>query len=120
MRDHQILKVGDTWYMTGTSPPFWKGRHPGVRLFLSQDLLKWSFHSWLVDASKLPDDCFYNGRFWAPEIHRAHGRFYLTVNSGGRSDDNDRRTRGHGVVLFVADQVIGPYELVTREGHIGK
>jgi hypothetical protein len=28
MRDHQILKVGDIWYMTGTAAPYWKGPNP--------------------------------------------------------------------------------------------
>jgi xylan 1,4-beta-xylosidase len=56
MRDHQILKVGDAWYLTGTSAPYWKGFNPGVRLFKSSDLLNWTFVDWLVDASKLPDE----------------------------------------------------------------
>jgi beta-xylosidase len=119
MRDHQIIKVGDTWYMTGTTPPFWTGRNPGVRLFSSPDLLHWKFENWLIDGSKLPDDCYYNGRFWAPEIHRAHGRFFLTVNSGHKGQD-DRYMQNHGIVLFVAAQITGPYELVTTGGPIGR
>ena len=80
MRDHQILRVGDIWYMTGTAAPYWRGLNPGVRLFSSTNLLDWTFETWLIDAAKLPDDCFYKGRFWASEIHRAHDRFWLTVN----------------------------------------
>jgi beta-xylosidase len=120
MRDHQILKVGDTWYMTGSTPPYWTLPNPGVRLFTSRDLLHWTFHSWLIDASKLSDDCFYRGRFWAPEIHRAHNRFYLTVNTGNRGDRGEQYATPHAVVLFVADRVTGPYELLTKKGPIGK
>jgi beta-xylosidase len=121
MRDHQILKVGGVWYMTGTSAPFWKGPNPGVRLYASPDLLNWTFVDWLIDASKLSRDCFYKGRFWAPEIHAAHGRFYLTVSSGhgGSADPEDRRMEDHAIVLFAADRVTGPYELLTRDGPLG-
>jgi xylan 1,4-beta-xylosidase len=122
MRDHQILKLGDTWYMTGTAAPYWKGRSPGVRLFKSHNLLDWTFVDWLIDASKLPDDCFYNGRFWAPEIHQANGRYYLTVNCGhaGAPGDDDRRMEDHAIALFTAEQIAGPYELMNPPHLIGK
>jgi beta-xylosidase len=52
MRDHQILKVGDVWYMTGTSAPYWKGPNPGVRLFSSRNLLNWTFgYRWLSGSA---------------------------------------------------------------------
>jgi xylan 1,4-beta-xylosidase len=122
MRDHQILKIGDVWYMTGTAAPYWKGESPGVHLFQSTDLLNWTFVDWLIDASKLPADCFYKGRFWAPEIHPAHGQFYLTVNCGhgGATDVEDRRMEEHAIILMVADKIAGPYELITRDKPIGK
>ncbi len=69
MRDHCIIKVENKWYCTGTSNPVWTGHNPGVRLLVSDDLIHWQHHSWLIDAAKLPEDCPYNGRFWAPEIH---------------------------------------------------
>ncbi len=113
MRDHQILKVGDLWYMTGTSAPYWKGPNPGVRLFSSANLLDWKFEAWLIDAAKLPDDCFYKGRFWAPEIHPAHDRFWLTVNTGHYGPTHgDSYQDGHAPVLFAADRITGPYALV--------
>src|ERR1035437_7938427 len=67
MRDHSIIKVGNLWYCTGTSNPVWTGHNPGVRLLVSDDLIHWKQHSWVIDASKLSVDCPYNGRFWAPE-----------------------------------------------------
>ncbi|MFZ0454180.1 MAG: hypothetical protein WAM24_10535, partial [Ignavibacteriaceae bacterium] len=69
MRDYCIIKVGSKWFCTGTSNPIWTGPNPGVHLLVSNDLIHWQHQSWLIDASKLPDDCPYNGRFWAPEIH---------------------------------------------------
>ena len=66
LRDHFIIKDGARWFCTGTSSPVWTGSNPGVRLLVSDDLLHWRHHSWLIDSSQLPPDCPYNGRFWAP------------------------------------------------------
>ncbi|MEP6677460.1 MAG: family 43 glycosylhydrolase, partial [Ferruginibacter sp.] len=82
MRDHFIIKVDKKWYCVGTSEPVWTGPNPGVRLLVSDDLIHWKQHSFLIDAKKLPPDCPYNGRFWAPEIHFIKNKYYLTVNSG--------------------------------------
>ncbi len=112
LRDHYILKVGDLWYCTGTSNPVWTGPNPGVRLLVSSDLIHWRHHSWLIDARRLPPDCPYNGRFWAPEIHHLRGRYWLTVNSGQVTTEDPKGMKTHSIWLFVADEVTGPYRLV--------
>ena len=113
MRDHCIIKVGDIWYSTGTSNPVWTGPNPGVRLLVSDDMIHWKQHSWLIDASKLPADCPYNGRFWAPEIHFIKNKYYLTVNSGKVTQEDPKGMKTHSVWLFVSDQVTGPYRLLN-------
>lgn len=113
MRDHCIVKVGARWYCTGTSHPIWTGHNPGVRLLVSDDLLRWSHHSWIIDAGALPPDCPYDGRFWAPEIHRIRNRYWLTVNSGKVTEADPKGMSTHSVWLFAADAVDGPYELVN-------
>ena len=67
MRDCQILRIGDTYYMTGTSKPFFipQGQNPGVKLWKSPDLLHWTEVATLV---KRDPDRWYRQRFWAPEI----------------------------------------------------
>jgi beta-xylosidase len=55
MRDHFIKKVDDKWYCAGTSMPIWTGRNPGVRLLVSDDLVNWEHHSWIIDAEKFSD-----------------------------------------------------------------
>ena len=50
MRDHCIIKVGAQWFCTGTSNPVWTGPNPGVRLLVSDDLINWRHHSWLIDT----------------------------------------------------------------------
>jgi xylan 1,4-beta-xylosidase len=113
MRDHCIIKVGNQWYCTGTSNPVWTGSNPGVRLLVSDDLINWRQYSWLIDASKLPPDCPYNGRFWAPEIHYIKNKFWLTVNSGKVTDEDPKGMKTHSIWLFSSDEVTGPYKLVN-------
>ena len=113
MRDHCIIKVDNLWYCTGTSNPVWTGPNPGVRLLVSDDLIHWKQHSWLIDAHKLPADCPYNGRFWAPEIHFIKNKYYLTVNSGKVTKEDPKGMNTHSIWLFEADEVTGPYKLVN-------
>ena len=113
MRDYFIIKVGDKWYATGTSAPVWTGPNPGVKLLVSDDLVNWKFQSWLIDASKLPKDTPYNGRFWAPEIHFIQNRYWLTVNSGQVTEEDPKGMSTHSIWLFSADKVTGPYKLVN-------
>jgi len=113
MRDHCIIKVGRQWFCTGTSLPVWTGPNPGVRLLVSDDLIHWRQHSWLIDASKLPPNCPYNGRFWAPEIHYIKNKFWLTVNSGKVTEDDPKGMKTHSIWLFSSDKVTGLYKLVN-------
>lgn len=113
MRDHCIVKDGDRWYCTGTSLPVWEGKNPGVRLLVSDDLLIWRHHSWLIDSAKLPPDCPYDGRFWAPEIHCMQGAYWLTVNSGKVTDEDPKGMKTHSVWLFSSANITGPYALVN-------
>jgi beta-xylosidase len=113
MRDHFIIKVGNKWYCTGTSAPVWTGPNPGVRLLESDDLIHWKQYSWLIDARKLPPDCPYNGRFWAPEIHFINNKYYLIVNSGKVTAADPKGMKTHSIWLFSSDSVTGPYKLVN-------
>ncbi|WP_342647309.1 family 43 glycosylhydrolase [Mucilaginibacter sp. CSA2-8R] len=113
MRDYFIIKVGKKWYATGTSLPVWSGHNPGVRLLVSDDLIHWKQQAWLINGSKLADDCPYNGRFWAPEIHYIRNKYWLTVNSGKVTQEDPKGMKTHSVWLFSADKVTGPYKLVN-------
>ena len=113
MRDYMINKVGDKWYAVGTSNPVWTGPNPGVKLLVSDDLINWKFHSYIIDASKLPEDCPYNGRFWAPELHFIQNKWWLTINSGKVTKEDPKGMNKHSVWLFSADKINGPYKLVN-------
>jgi xylan 1,4-beta-xylosidase len=113
MRDHYIIKVGNQWFCTGTSNPVWTGHNPGVRLLVSDDLVNWKHHSWIINAGRLPADCPYNGRFWAPEIHYIQNKYWLTVNSGKITEEDPKGMKTHSIWLFVSDSVTGPFKLVN-------
>jgi xylan 1,4-beta-xylosidase len=55
---------------------------------------------WLIDASKLPPDCPYNGRFWAPEIHFIKNKYYLTINSGKVTAEDPKGMNTQHLVIF--------------------
>lgn len=118
MRDHIIVKEGDKWYMVGTSQPIWSGPNPGVRMFVSDDLLAWRDTTWLIDANKLPEKCPYKGRFYAPEVHKINNKFYLCVNSGYFPNEKNGEywEVDHKTWVFEADDIVGPYSLITPNG----
>ena len=119
IRDAFILRVGDTWYLTGTSrlpgtdndnPALW----PGFFLWSSLDLRTWRSHGLILANA---DVKWAEARFWAPEIrwHPQRKKFYLCFNARQQAV-TDRARQGMG--LAVADQVTGPYHLLTPDAPI--
>ncbi len=128
VRDPCIVREGDTYYLTFTMWPFRnreeqhlaepnQGGSPGIALYASKDLKTWTFSNWLVKSADLAEDCPYRNRFWAPEIHKINGRFYLifTADNWTRKAYNPAGTWGSAGYAFigVSDAVTGPYEHVT-------
>ena len=113
IRDAQILRHADKWYLTGTVPGFYMGEdNPGVRLFESDDLLNWRDAGLLIDRRTIPDDAWYRDRFWSPELHQWRGRWYLTFTSCNESQKHYFQLYWG---LAVADHITGPYEVLTKE-----
>lgn len=128
LRDPCIIREGDTYYLVFTVWPFanreedrldlpHQGGSPGIKLYSSKDLKTWTFEKWLVKADELPEDCPYKNRFWAPEIHKMGGRFYLvfTADNWIKKAYNPAGTWGTAGYAFVgvADAITGPYEHIT-------
>jgi len=128
VRDPCILREGGKYYLTFTMFPFAnreenrlalpdQGGSPGIVLYSSADLRDWAFENWPVKASELPENCPYKNRFWAPEIHRIGGKFYLvfTADNWIKGEYNPPGTWGTAGYAFigVADKVTGPYEHIT-------
>lgn len=117
IRDCQVFRDGDYWYMTGTAYPFWLKQenatgelNPGVPLYRSEDLLHWDFRGYLIERPG-PDKWYYR-RFWAPEINKIGGKYYLTFNCRNDELGYDGQYCGYAV----ADNVEGPYTIVTEKG----
>jgi len=128
LRDPCIVRQGDTYYLVFTVWPFSnreehrlnlpnQGGSPGIKLYSSRDLKKWKFENWLVKSDQLPEDCPYKNRFWAPEIHKIAGRFFLifTADNWIKKEYNPAGTWGTSGYAFVgvADNITGPYINIT-------
>ena len=128
VRDPCIIREGDTYYLVYTVFPFRnreekhltdpdQGSSPGIRLHTSRDLQTWTFDRWLVKSSELPENCPYKHRFWAPEIHKMGGKFYLifTADNWLKNEYNPAGRWGTAGYAFVgvADKITGPYEHIT-------
>ena len=128
IRDPCIIREGDTYYLVFTMWPFRnreekflnepdQGGSPGLALYSSHDLKSWKFENWLVKSSELPENCPYKNRFWAPEIHKIGGKFYLifTADNWLKKEFNPAGTWGSAGYAFVgiADNITGPYEHIT-------
>ncbi|MEK7951487.1 glycoside hydrolase family 43 protein [Luteolibacter soli] len=128
VRDPCIIREGDAWYLIHTMWPFANrepdrmnlpdnGSSPGIALYRSTDLKDWKFQSWLVRSADLPDDCPYKHRFWAPEIHKLNGKFYLifTADNWTKKEINPHQEFASAGRAFVgvADHIGGPYQHIS-------
>lgn len=88
LRDPCIMRDGDTYYLVYTHFPFTHhtsrnpalpdmNSSPGIRLYSSKDLKNWKFENWIVKSSELPENCPYKHRFWAPELRKMNGKYYV-------------------------------------------
>ena len=128
VRDPCVIREGDTYYLIFTVWPFRnrepdhlaepnQGGSPGIKLFSSTDLKDWKFENWLVKSADLPESCPYKNRFWAPEIRKLGGKFYLifTADNWIKAEYNPAGTWGTAGYAFVgvADKINGPYDHIT-------
>ncbi len=110
IRDPHVVRTDGRYYMVGTSPNFWEGRTPGVRMWSSDDLMRWRPEGLMVSADAMPDDAWCKNRFWAPELFVWRGRYYLTF-----SCRNEAKGTPFGLFLASADRVTGPYRMASFE-----
>jgi beta-xylosidase len=128
VRDPCIVREGDTYYLVFTMWPFRNreekrlgdpdnGSSPGIALYASKDLKSWRFENWLVKSAELPENCPYKHRFWAPEIHKINGKFYLifTADNWLKNEYNPAGRWGAAGYAFVgmAEKITGPYQHIT-------
>ena len=101
IRDPFILADGTDFYLFGTTDQSpWIGQGEGFDFYRSTDLVDWEGP---FAAFRPPLGFWGTTQFWAPEVHRYQGRYFMfaTFADGG----------GHrGTQVLVSDSVGGPYE----------
>ena len=106
--DPDILRVGDDYYLAGTT----MHTVPGLVILHSKDLVNWENISYCFDRFDFPDDAFslknhqeiYGQGVWAPAIRYANGQFYVFTNINGKGLHHNMQGRIYDLsVLFDDD-----------------
>jgi beta-xylosidase len=115
-RDTSVCRVGDTYYLTGTTGNWGK---EGVRIYKSSDLTRWEDLG-LVWAPEKDATWQLKGRtrekfcMWAPEIHFLKGTFWIPYCSSYTDDSSN----GTGLLKSTSGKVEGPYVDVSPGGRL--
>ncbi|MCR4764939.1 MAG: glycoside hydrolase 43 family protein [Bacteroidaceae bacterium] len=109
--DPDILRVGDDYYLAGTT----MHAVPGLVILHSKDLVNWENVSYCFDRFDFPDDRFslknhqeiYGQGIWAPCIRYANGQFYVFSNVNGK-----------GLQCYTSKNIEGPWQHHNMKGNI--
>ena len=109
--DPDILRVGDDYYLAGTT----MHTVPGLVILHSKDLVNWENISYCFDRFDFDDDAFslknhqeiYGQGVWAPAIRYANGQFYVFTNINGK-----------GLQCYTAKDIRGPWQHHNMQGRI--
>ena len=110
IRDPFIMLDNNRYYLTGTIPPYWDGKSEGVKLWVSDDLLNWEEIGFILRRDVADANSWFRDYWWAPEIHKKNGRYFLTVNCR-----NDELGVGQNPLIAVSDRIDGEYKLLNAE-----
>ncbi len=109
--DPDILRVGDDYYLAGTT----MHAVPGLVILHSRDLVNWENVSYCFDRFDFDDDAFslknhkeiYGQGIWAPAIRYANGQFYIFSNVNGK-----------GLQCYTSKDIRGPWKHHNMQGRI--
>ena len=109
--DPDILRVGDDYYLAGTT----MHAVPGLVILHSRDLVNWQNISYCFDRFDFAEDRFslknheeiYGQGIWAPCIRYANGQFYVFSNVNGK-----------GLQCYTAKDIRGPWTHHNMQGNI--
>jgi len=109
--DPDILRVGDDYYLAGTT----MHAVPGLVILHSKDLVNWENVSYCFDRFDFPEDRFslknhqeiYGQGVWAPCIRHANGQFYVYTNVNGK-----------GLQCYTSKDIHGPWKHHNMQGNI--
>ena len=109
--DPDILRVGDDYYLAGTT----MHSVPGLVILHSKDLVNWENISYCFDRFDFTEDRFslknheeiYGQGVWAPCIRYANGQFYVYTNINGK-----------GLQCYTSKDIHGPWVHHNMKGNI--
>ena len=109
--DPDILRVGDDYYLAGTT----MHAVPGLVILHSKDLVNWENVAYCFDRFDFAEDRFslknheeiYGQGIWAPCIRYANGQFYVFSNVNGK-----------GLQCYTAKDIRGPWTHHNMQGNI--
>ena len=109
--DPDILRVGDDYYLAGTT----MHTVPGLVILHSKDLVNWENISYCFDRFDFDDGAFslrnhkeiYGQGVWAPAIRYANGQFYVYTNINGQ-----------GLQCYTSKDIRGPWKHHNMQGRI--
>ena len=109
--DPDILRVGDDYYLAGTT----MHAVPGLVILHSRDLVNWENISYCFDRFDFDDEAFslknhkeiYGQGVWAPAIRYANGQFYVFTNINGK-----------GLQCYTSKDIRGPWKHHNMQGRI--
>lgn len=102
IRDPFILVADNKYYMFGTRCR--KTELPGFDVYISDDLNEWSDP---IEVFTKPDDFWADREFWAPEVHKYNGKYYMFA-----SFKNETQCRG--TQILVSDKPDGPFSVHSK------
>ena len=108
--DPDVIRVGDTFYMTASSFNY----IPGLPILISKDLVNWELKNYAI-KERLPFDTYdapaHAKGIWAPSLRYHNGTFYIFV---GMPDE--------GIFVLTAKDPLGewsePHLLLPGKGYI--
>lgn len=100
--DPFVLKDGNRYYMFATSVP-----SIGFRVWQSDNMVDWEDKGLAYDINEQIEQ-WATGDFWAPEVMKHNGKFYMTYSA--------RNHDGHlQISVAVSDDPLGPFKDVSTE-----
>lgn len=99
IRDPFILTENGSYYLYGTRCDAKAGQTLGFDVYRSSDLKTWKGPETVFSR---PADFWATQDFWAPEVHKYQGRFYMFA-----SFKSEKRRRG--TQILSADSPLGPF-----------
>ncbi|WP_098743162.1 family 43 glycosylhydrolase [Paenibacillus sp. EZ-K15] len=106
--DNDIIRVGDTYYMSSTSMHLF----PGCPIMSSKDLVNWEYESYAVDRMEgdpydlIHGDVYDEGP-WATSLRYHNSKFHLMFN-----------INGDAAYVSIADRAKGPWTLYKLEDEL--